>query len=374
MTSSRAYRSAGARGLALAAVLLACASPLAACGRHDAAPAEALPAPAVSAEPLAGAPDGPPPTVQTAPAAPVDSAPPPEAPSAAPSTPPSGVVAMAPIPNPPERAPRRFARVRRHRRTPTRIATRRRARRIHAAAHARRVGHHARVVLTRPRAARALRPRAVHPAAARHAKPAPARAAAPAAQADAGPHADRVAALQTALGGEIARTAKLDVPAFEAGKAATVALTVPAGFADTLRTESGRQALSDEAASANLNAKLGGDGYTVLPGDAQAQPLQAGQPTRFQWTVTAEPNARGPLQAQVGASLLGGGSDTLDLGVVKAPPSGAGMGWRAVGGGLLALLAVLAVALFARNRGRRAAEPAEVRRPRPFDMNGGPRA
>lgn len=370
MTSSKACRPSDVRRLALLAAMLACASPLAACGRHDAVPAEALPPPPASSEPLAGAPDGPsapPPPVS----APTDYAPPLDAPSAAPPAA-SGLVAMAPIPNPPEREPRLRTSVRHHHRAPAFLE----ARRPRRGRHARRVGPRARSALVRPHAAaQTHRPSATRSVAAHRPKAAPAHLAVrPAAATDAGPRADRIASLQTALGGEIARTAKLDVPAFEAGKAAAVTLTVPAGFADTLRTEAGRLALSDDAASANLTARLAGDGYTVLPGDAQAQPLQAGQPTRFQWTVTAEPHARGPLQAQVGASLLGGGADQLDLGAVKAPPSGAGMGWRAVGGGLLALLGVLAVALFARNRDRRDAAPAEVRRPRPFDMTGGPRA
>ena len=402
--------------LCAAAAVLVASSGLAACGRTS-APADALPPPAASDQPLAGAPEGAPPEAVAPPPAPygpppsyappgaqanadMGEPPPLEAPSAAP-----GIVAMAPIPNPPEREagapPQRYGRAYSPQRSPQ---SRRRTVLAGERAHARAPRSHARrVVVRHPVHAQAEAPR---PAAARaslaapHLRTVPVRPA-PAAQspttahrqhlaathhashsrtttttsshgADGSSRADRVSALQTALGGEVARNAKLDTPHLAPGTAADVTLTAPASFADALRTEAGRQGLADDAASAALVARLSGDGYTVLPEGEQRQTVVAGKPTVIHWTVTAQPNARGPLQAQVGAQLLGGGQDRLDLGVVKAATAGGDLGWKVVGGVLLALVVGLLIALFARAgrpaRARRRVPDGEVRRHQPFTM------
>ena len=54
-------------------------------------------------------------------------------------------------------------------------------------------------------------------------------------------------------------------------------------------------------AGARVVDAASGEGYAVTPDVTQSQPLTVGQPTEFHWTVTAQPGARGPLRADVGA-------------------------------------------------------------------------
>ena len=377
-------RSAPLRNAAFAAAaLLLTAGGLTGCGREH-APESAPPPPIAAEQPLAGAPDSAPPPVYVAPQGPPPGEPMMDAPSAAP-----GLVAMAPIPNPPEpeRPARRYGRHygRRHR-----VHLMNAAPAVHRRhRHARRM-HVQRMHMQRTRVHRSHAPAAARQAPVARASAPPMRgrlhhraapAAAPASPAAgpakpeatvAQPRADRVAALQTALAGAASTSAVLAAPHFQVNTPADVTLTVPASFADTLRTESGRQGLADDAASAALTSRLAGDGYVVIPDASQRQVIVAGQPTVFHWTATQEPGARGALQAQLGAQLLGGGQDQLDLGVVKAGATG-GVGWRVVGGVLLALVVALIVALFARS-GRRTPAVVERRRDvgvqRPFDMGG----
>lgn len=173
----------------------------------------------------------------------------------------------------------------------------------------------------------------------------------------------KLQALQTALRDAVTRRAELSAPERpSAGQAADVALTLPADFAQTVRDEAAKAGLADAAATVNLTAQLSGDGYTVTPGETQAQPLTVGQPTEFHWTVTAQPNARGPLRADVGADMLGAGSESLSLGAVtRAEGGGLRLSSRAVGAGLLALIAVVVLAWLARG-GRTPAQREAARR------------
>ena len=203
-------------------------------------------------------------------------------------------------------------------------------------------------------------------------------AAAPPAPAPATPTTDRptrLAALQSSATDAISKGAVLTAPQrFTANQPADVSLTIPAAFADTLRNEAQKDGLSDAAASVNMTAVLSGDGFSVTPDETQSQPLTVGQPTEFRWTVTAQPGAKGPLHADVGADLLGGGSDTLALGSVQKQ---AGFGVkptpRMVGAAILVLILALVVVWLARGRGP--SRPASARRAsraargaRPLDM------
>jgi uncharacterized iron-regulated membrane protein len=185
----------------------------------------------------------------------------------------------------------------------------------------------------------------------------------------------RLAALQNTLTDAVSKGAVLTAPQrFTANQPADVSLTIPAAFADTLRSEAQKNGLSDAAASVNMTAVLSGDGFSVTPDETQSQPLTVGQPTEFRWTVTAQPGAKGPLHADVGADLLGGGSDTLALGSVQKQ---AGFGVkptpRMVGAAILVLILALVVVWLARGRGP--SRPASARRAsraargaRPLDM------
>ena len=173
-----------------------------------------------------------------------------------------------------------------------------------------------------------------------------------AASTSAGDRTTKLAALQASLTDAVSKAGVLTTPArFTANQPADVSLTLPAAFAETMRKEADKQGLSDAAASVNMTSVLAGDGFSVTPDDTQSQPLTVGQPTEFHWTVTATPGAKGPLHADVGADLLGGGSDTLSLGTVQ---KNAGMQLkmtpRMLGAGILALIVILVLGWLARGR------------------------
>ena len=159
--------------------------------------------------------------------------------------------------------------------------------------------------------------------------------------------ADRYQALQQSLADAFASGAQLTAPAhMEPNQASTVTLTTPADFAQTVRTEAAKQNLSDQAATVNLMASLSGDGYTIVPGEAQSQPLTLNAPTTFTWQVTPTGAGRGALKASVRAAV-GEGHD-LTLGE-KSTGSGAATG-RVVGIGLLALIALVLLGWAAQRR------------------------
>ena len=214
-------------------------------------------------------------------------------------------------------------------------------------------------------------------------KPPPAPAAAPPPLAPAAPapaaggdRAAHVASLQSVLTDAISKGAVLTAPErFTANQPADVSLTIPAGFDDTLIAEAQKDGLSDAAASVNMTAVVSGEGFSVTPDETQSQPLTKGQATEFRWTVTAQPGAKGPLHADIGADLLGGGSDTLALGSVQKQ---AGLGVKAtprmIGAAILVLILAMVVVWLARGRGpsrsasaRRASQAA--RTARPLDMD-----
>jgi hypothetical protein len=365
---------------------------------------------------LAGGPELPPsPPMETAPLPP----PPPAEQAAAPVPAPPVIIAMAPIPNPPEE-PRR-ARRRGHTHEiysaapsagtegvytyaspePRRAVTRRQRTHRRAAA-----AHPPRLALAKPAprvpskpaeqvpakptskpAAVSRSPGKVTPPAnvARNAKPSvPALKppAAPVAAAPAAPgtfHAAQLKNLETALAEAVSKTAKLTAPSkLEPGMPAEVSLALPAEFADTVKAEAEKTGLGDAASSVNLTAVLSGEGYVVMPDETQSLPLVTGKPTQFRWSVTPGAAAKGPLKADLGADLLGGGSDTLNLGAVSSS-NGLDLGnnpLRLVGYGIFAVIAAALIAWLLRGRNtppprstaqRRTARRA-VRNDKPFDL------
>ena len=384
------------KGATLAAAF-ACATLLAGCGQHHVAPAQAPAPPMSRPDTLAGAPaDLPPPPTDVAP--PMTPPPPRERPGDRPGD--RDVVydlgpvvqardTMAPIPNPPEGAPRRTHSGRpRHATRPARPA---RALRPHAGRG--RMAHPASGPMRPSSAGRngaapaVVVPHRAHPAPGKPATPAPARPAAGARDAGksaakvtpaTGDRATKLGALQATLKDSLARTALLNVPDLKPDQPADVTLTLPADFASVVRDEAEKQGLQDAAASVNMTALLAGDGYAVAPDETQSQPLTVGQPTEFHWTVTAQPNAKGPLHADVGADLLGGGDEALQLGsVMAAGKGGLHISPRAWGAALLVLLAVIVFAVLGRGRGAASRRRMRNSAPRayersPLDMGAGP--
>jgi hypothetical protein len=163
--------------------------------------------------------------------------------------------------------------------------------------------------------------------------------------------AAKLAGLQTALTQALAKAAAFKAPErFTAGVPAEVVLEVPAEFGDVVLSEAQKAGLSDVAAAVNLTAVLSGDGFSVTPSEMAAQPLMAGQPTKFTWLVTAMRNAKGPLHADMGADLSGAGAESLDLGSLKVADGAGRLSPRLIGATLLVLIAALVVGWLARGR------------------------
>ena len=372
---------------------------LSGCGQPRVAPAQEASAPAVRPDALAGAPSdapGPPPAAEQPPPPPI-APPPPERPADRPGD--REVIydlgpvvrahdTMAPIPNPPETRPmgRRRPATRPHAARAHRAPIHGHAVRSHGArgrSHAAASAHGASTAPVRRPAkagpgtkpASAVKPASTVAPSKSSSKPSstskPHDAAKPA-SATSAERAQQLTALQGSLRDAVGRSAVLNAPELKAGQPAEVTLTLPADFASVVRDEAGKQKLADAAASVNMTALLAGDGYAVAPDETQSQPLTIGQPTEFHWTVTAQPGAHGPLHADVGADLLGGGDSALQLGSVSPSGGGLHISPRVWGVALLVLLAAIVIAWL--NRGGRGGVrrgPRSVTRgayDRPLDM------
>jgi hypothetical protein len=174
-----------------------------------------------------------------------------------------------------------------------------------------------------------------------------------------GSEADRYKALESTLHDAFETVAVLNVPAnMTPGQAATVTLTLPAEFAAAVQRDAGQQGLSDAAAGMNLLATLSGDGYTIVPTEAQTSALTAGQPVSFQWQVTPGTGAKAPLKANVRAQVVSAGQ-YLNLGD-KTQGDNLMIG-KVVGIGLLAVIAALILAWALRRKPKVA--QTTVRRP-----------
>jgi len=133
-----------------------------------------------------------------------------------------------------------------------------------------------------------------------------------------GADADRYNSLQSALSNLIGVSATLATPDhFQPDQTVDVTLTLPATFAQQAHDEAAKAGLADAAGSVNIDAHLTGAGFTIVPDQAQAQPLLLGQPTVFHWKVTPTAAAVGAVKADVTADLLTVGR-SLPLGSVQS--------------------------------------------------------
>jgi len=158
-----------------------------------------------------------------------------------------------------------------------------------------------------------------------------------------GADADRYNSLQSALSNLIGIDAVLATPDhFQPDQAVDVTLTLPANFAQQTHDEASKVGLADAAGSVNSNAHLTGTGFTIVPDQAQAQPLLLGQPTVFHWKVTPTAAAVGAVKADLTADLLTVGH-SLPLGSVQsqAAINTFHLSGRLIGVGLLILVLVV---------------------------------
>ncbi len=158
-----------------------------------------------------------------------------------------------------------------------------------------------------------------------------------------GADTDRYNSLQSVLSNLIGVSAALATPDhFQADQTVDVTLTLPAAFAQQAHDEAAKAGLADAAGSVNIDAHLTGTGFTIVPDQAQAQPLLLGQPTVFHWKVTPTAAAVGAVKADLTADLLTVGR-SLPLGSVQsqAAINSLHISGRLIGVGLLILVLVI---------------------------------
>ncbi|WP_374576270.1 hypothetical protein [Phenylobacterium sp.] len=143
------------------------------------------------------------------------------------------------------------------------------------------------------------------------------------------PPADpKLAALQGALAApDGAAGAKLAVAeAVTQGKPGGVDLRLPANLLARLKAEAAKLGLDAAARTAEVSAKLSGDGYKIEPEGPITLPLKADQEIIFNWRVTpGEGAAAKALKAEADLALTGDGkAQTFSLAALErtpAPPS-----------------------------------------------------
>ncbi len=176
--------------------------------------------------------------------------------------------------------------------------------------------------------------------------------------------------LGAALAGEVTAGAQLDIPnAIREGNEGIVTLTLPPSLGERIRQEAAKLGLGSAARTAEARATLSGEGYDIDPSDPQNAALKDNESAGFTWIVKPQAGDKGPLSANVGANLTGGGkSQTLDISTLERPVSpeadkaggAAKLSQRWVTFGLLGLLALFVIIALTRSNGRR--EETERRR------------
>ncbi|MCI3133745.1 hypothetical protein [Phenylobacterium aquaticum] len=120
------------------------------------------------------------------------------------------------------------------------------------------------------------------------------------------PENPKLAALQTAVGGEVAAGSKLTVPeALAQGQTAQVSLSLPQTLLAMIQREAGKLGLGKAAKKADVTATLSGEGYEITPNGPQTAKLKLGEAPSFNWQVKPGAGEKGPLKADVDASLKG---------------------------------------------------------------------
>ena len=116
----------------------------------------------------------------------------------------------------------------------------------------------------------------------------------------------KLAQLQAAVGGEVASGSKLTVPdTVTKGQAGQVSLSLPQTLLATIQREAAKLGLTKAAKKSEVTATLSGSGYEITPNGPQTAKLKSGEAAAFNWQVKPGAGERGPLKAEVDASLAG---------------------------------------------------------------------
>ena len=176
----------------------------------------------------------------------------------------------------------------------------------------------------------------------------------------------KLAGLQAQLAPQVAKAARLEVPAgLITGQAVAAHLTLPTDLLESIQREAPKHGLGAAAKAVEITATLMGDGYDVRPDGAQTRHLESGIAPDFTWQIKRGVGSTGPLRADVQAELVGA-HQPLDFALASVGPQTAKAtqvgseprtwlgpldknGQRTVLGAFLVLAAVFIAALIARN-------------------------
>lgn len=138
------------------------------------------------------------------------------------------------------------------------------------------------------------------------------------------PSDSKLASLQASLAGGDAAGAKFSVgDAISKGLAGEVELRLPAGLAAKLKAEAAKLGLGAAARTAEVSARLSGEGYQIDPSGPQTAALKPDEEIVFNWRVVPGENAAsGPLKAEADMALTGAGAaKTFALAAVDQTPA-----------------------------------------------------
>ena len=120
------------------------------------------------------------------------------------------------------------------------------------------------------------------------------------------PSDPKLAALQAAVGPEVATGSNLTVPDnLPVGQSGQVSLSLPQTLWASLQREAAKLGLGKAAKKADVTATLSGQGYEITPNGPQTAQLKTGEAPSFNWQVKPGPGEKGALKADVDATLKG---------------------------------------------------------------------
>lgn len=140
----------------------------------------------------------------------------------------------------------------------------------------------------------------------------------------------RLAAMQKALAKPTAEGARFTVPPLVAqGGPGQVSLRLPADLLAQIQAQARAVRLESAARSAEVSARLSGEGYRITPNETQTARLKSGEDLEFKWQVApadqgqSAASPRGDLKAQADVALTGDGKAmTFELTRLEnAPPA-----------------------------------------------------
>jgi hypothetical protein len=129
----------------------------------------------------------------------------------------------------------------------------------------------------------------------------------------------KLAKLQAAVGPAATNGAAMTVAdTIAKGQPGKVTLTLSQDLYATIKREAGKAGVAAAAKKTDISALLSGEGYTITPNGVQTVHLGSGEAPVFEWMVTPLAGVKGPLKAQIDATLAGiGKPQTFSLATIE---------------------------------------------------------